>query len=129
MPDVDADTSDTYYPNVIDGKYPLWTYEHCYDATNGASTNLANYIANLPLGNAPHVREVGLIPINDMNAMAATRDINQSGPNANRGPGLGRCGFISPITGEMVRDGMMFMLNDPNTSDGLPGESNVEMRP
>jgi len=130
VPDVDSNTNTTYYKNVIDGKYPLWTYNHCFDATNGQSQNLADYVANFRLAaNAPLVREVGLIPLDDMNTMAATRTINPSGPNAGRGPGLGRCGFVSPITGEVVRDGMMFMLNDSNAPDGLPGEGYVEMRP
>jgi hypothetical protein len=130
VPDVNFNTNTTYYKNVIDGKYPLWTYNHCFDATNGASQNLADFVANFRLAaNAPLVREVGLIALDDMTTMAATRTINPTGPNANRGPGLGRCGFVSPITGEIVRDGMMFMLNDSNAPDGLPGEGYVEMRP
>jgi len=130
VPDVNADTSTTYYRNVIDGKYPLWTYNHCFDATNGTSQNLADYVANFRLAaNAQKVREVGLVALSDMETYASHRTINPSGPNAGRGKGLGRCGFVSPITGEVVRDGMMFMLNDSSTPDGLPSEGYVEMRP
>ncbi|MGQ9808193.1 MAG: hypothetical protein ACUVS8_06690 [Armatimonadota bacterium] len=134
VPDVNTNTSPSlenhYFKNVIDGKYPLWTYNHCFDATNGQSQNLQDYVANFRLvGNAPLVREVGLIPLDDMNTFAATRTVSTSGPNAGRGPGLGRGGFVSPITGEVVRDGMMMLLNDPDAPDGLPGEGYVEMRP
>ena len=42
-------SSKSYYQNVLDGKYPLWTYDHIYDATNGKSTNLQDYINNYTL--------------------------------------------------------------------------------
>jgi len=130
VPDVTTATTTTYYQNVVDGKYPLWTYNHCFDATNGTSTNLADYVANYnKIANAPLVRAVGLLALKDMDAFAGTRTILPTGPNANRGPGFGRCGYTSPVTGEFVRDGMMFMLNDNTSPDGLPGEGYVEMRP
>lgn len=134
-PDVDSNTNDYFYPNVLDGKYPLWTYNHCFDATNGTSDGLGKFVAEFKLiGNLQKVRSVGLIPLADMES--ATRTKSTTGPNANRGPGLGRCGFVSPVTGETVRDGMMYMLNDTQGTDShgnpiqvMPGESNVEMRP
>ncbi|MFQ3549148.1 MAG: hypothetical protein SNJ70_05305 [Armatimonadota bacterium] len=120
----------SFYQSVIDGNYPLWTYNHVFDGTNGASAGLADFAARFTQSaNAPIVRSVGLIPLGDMDAFATTKSVSTSGPNAGRGPGFGRCGFYSPITGEIVRDGMAIMLKDPNTIDGLPGESYPDNRP
>ena len=126
----DVNLGNCFYQSVVDGTYPLWAYEHIFDATNGQSAGLNDYIARFTqLQNASIVAGVGLLPISYMDTYAAYRSVSTSGPNANRGPGFGRCGFISPITGETVRDGMAIMLKDPNAPDGLPGEGYPDNRP
>ncbi len=139
--DVDDNLNVTYYKNVVEGKYPLWTYNHCFalpgDNPVGAtgskvvSIGLADFLAKFrtPSG-LTAVRAVGLIPLPDMNGELASRDPGVVGsPNENRGPGWARCGFHSPITGETVRDGMMMIQQDPDGPEGMPGEPYVEMRP
>ncbi len=137
VPDVDVNLNTTYFPNVIDGKYPLWTYNHCFAIPSELRPNpiyLDDFVANFKLAiNVPKVRAVGLIPLTDMHTEATNRTIPTSGPNAGRGPAFARAGFVSPITGEVVRDGMMMLLEDPSTPydpiESLPDESYVEMRP
>jgi len=133
----DVDQAVPYFPNVIDGKYPLWCYEHCFDATNGASANLTAWI-NLftDVNNAADVQFVGLIPMGDMQGQSSRLPSLASGPNVNRGGtpaiagGIARGGFVSPMTGETVRDGMMVLPDDHTVaSPYMPGESYVEMRP
>jgi len=118
----------SFYQSVVDGKYPLWAYNHVFDATNGTSPGLNDFIARFTqTANAPIVRSVGLLPVSDMDTYAQHRSVPTTGPNANRGPGFGRCGFVSPLTGEIVRDGMAIM---PKWNDGtLPGEGFVDQRP
>lgn len=127
----DPPTGSSFYQAVIDGRYPLWTYNHCFDATNGESASLQDFLAlwtNTDFDSV--VRGVGLLPLGDMTgSFVSYRTKPTSGPNANRGKGLGRCGFVSPITGEIVRDGMMMMPVDDTQPDGLPGEAYPEMRP
>ena len=126
----DPEPGKSFYQNVVDGKYPLWTYNHVFDGTNGASQGLNDFVARFTqTANAPVVRSVGLLPLSDMDTFASHRSVPTSGPNAGRGPGFGRCGFVSAITGETVRDGMAIMLKDPSTPDGLPGESYPDNRP
>jgi len=120
----------SFYQSVIDGQYPLWTYNHIFDATNGASANLQDFVNRFQLvANAPIVRSVGLVPLSDMDTFANYRTVSSSGPNAGRGKGFGRCGFVSPLTGEIVRDGMTYLLKDPSAPDGLPGEGYPDNRP
>lgn len=141
--DVDDNTNATYYANVVEGKYPLWTYNHCfawpgtYQVGNSGKTvvskGLADFLVKFTTApGAPAIRSVGLIPLGDMTSeqsVGRTPITNANSPNYNRGPAWARCGFYSPITGEIVRDGMMMIQNDPNGPDSMPGEPYVEMRP
>lgn len=148
MPGVNGQRDVTYtrpdgksiYQDVIDGKYPLWTYNHCFARKDLATgSNLPSFVEKFT--NAlyvDNVRAVGLIPLPDMNTYAAYRSMpDVTSKNAGRGKGIGRGGFLSPRTGEIVRDGMMMMPLDQNAklSDGtadpkqLPAEGYPEMRP
>ena len=128
------------FQDVIDGKYPLWTYNHCFARKDLAQgSNLPDFVEKFTNSlYVENVRAVGLIPLPDMSSYASYRsmpDVNSK--NAGRGKGIGRCGFLSPRTGEIVRDGMMMMPLDQNAklSDGsvdpkhLPAEGYPEMRP
>lgn len=129
------------YQNVIDGKYPLWTYNHCFVRKDrlqaGSSINefIEKFTNSLYVD---EVRRVGLIPLPDMNTFANYRSMpDATSKNAGRGKGIGRAGFLSPRTGEIVRDGMMMVPLDTNSklADGspdpknLPAEGYPDMRP
>lgn len=127
------------FQNVIDGKYPLWTYNHCFARPQyaGTGTGLRAFINEFQnVNNLDKVRNVGLIPLDDMSTFANYRSIPVAGVNRGRGKGIGRCGFVSARTGETVRDGMMMMplmstldANNNVISIDLPGEAYPELRP